>query len=157
MCCGVSKSGSPAAKLQTSWPAAARALAFASTASVGEGAMLRAQVERGGRGEDGIVSRGAHYKGSPAPNASGELLNCPIPPRPMAPSAGPGFFRRKAVEREPQQLANARVFLFGEALEHRPLVGAEAHRNLPVRVARRLAILKVKLVDRQAHNLARRL
>ena len=46
MCSGVSKSGSPAAKPQTSSPAAARALALASTASVGEGEMLRAQVER---------------------------------------------------------------------------------------------------------------
>src|SRR3954469_14806907 len=47
MCSGVSKSGSPAAKPQTSSPAAARALALASTASVGEGDTLRAQVESG--------------------------------------------------------------------------------------------------------------
>src|SRR5688572_149080 len=47
MCSGVSKSGSPAAKPQTSSPAAARALALASTASVGEGETLRAQVESG--------------------------------------------------------------------------------------------------------------
>src|SRR5258705_364368 len=47
MCSGVSKSGSPAAKLQTSSPAACRALALPSTASVGEGETLRAQVESG--------------------------------------------------------------------------------------------------------------
>ena len=47
MCSGVSKSGSPAAKPQTSSPAAASALALASTARVGEGEMFRAQVERG--------------------------------------------------------------------------------------------------------------
>src|SRR5471032_1193806 len=47
ICSGVSKSGSPAAKPQTSSPAAKRALAFASTASVGEGETLRAQVESG--------------------------------------------------------------------------------------------------------------
>src|SRR6185503_19752820 len=47
MCSGVSKSGSPAAKPQTSSPAACRALALASTASVGEGETLRAQVESG--------------------------------------------------------------------------------------------------------------
>src|SRR5476651_343473 len=46
ICAGVSKSGSPAAKPHTSSPAAAMALAFASTASVGDGEMLRAQVER---------------------------------------------------------------------------------------------------------------
>src|SRR3954468_21536461 len=47
MCSGVSKSGSPAAKPQTSSPAAWRALAFASTASVGEGETLSAQDESG--------------------------------------------------------------------------------------------------------------
>src|SRR3954468_25012679 len=47
MCSGVSKSGSPAAKPQTSSPAALRALAFASTASVGDGAIFRAHEERG--------------------------------------------------------------------------------------------------------------
>src|SRR6185436_5289513 len=50
MCSGVSKSGSPAAKLQTSSPAARRAFALASTASVGEGETLRAQVESGAGG-----------------------------------------------------------------------------------------------------------
>src|SRR5205809_700858 len=50
ICSGVSKSGSPAAKPQTSSPAAWRALAFASTASVGEGDTLRAQVESGAGG-----------------------------------------------------------------------------------------------------------
>src|SRR5882672_12230856 len=50
MCSGVSKSGSPAAKPQTSSPAAWRALARASTASVGEGETLRAQVESGAGG-----------------------------------------------------------------------------------------------------------
>src|SRR4051812_40199792 len=50
ICSGVSKSGSPAAKPQTSSPAAWRALAFASTASVGEGETLRAQVESGAGG-----------------------------------------------------------------------------------------------------------
>src|SRR6185369_10088284 len=50
ICSGVSKSGSPAAKPQTSSPAACRALAFASTASVGEGETLRAQVESGAGG-----------------------------------------------------------------------------------------------------------
>src|SRR3954466_8559435 len=50
MCSGVSKSGSPAAKPQTSSPAACRALALASTASVGEGETLRAQVESGAGG-----------------------------------------------------------------------------------------------------------
>src|SRR5437868_15550557 len=50
ICSGVSKSGSPAAKPQTSSPAACRALALASTASVGEGATLRAQVESGAGG-----------------------------------------------------------------------------------------------------------
>src|SRR4051812_37257577 len=47
MCSGVSKSGSPAAKPQTSSPAACKALALASTASVGDGETLRAQVESG--------------------------------------------------------------------------------------------------------------
>src|SRR6187549_2666762 len=50
MCSGVSKSGSPAAKPQTSSPAACRALALASTASVGEGETLRAQVDSGAGG-----------------------------------------------------------------------------------------------------------
>src|SRR5437868_8749229 len=50
MCSGVSKSGSPAAKPQTSSPAACRALAFASTASVGDGETLRAQVKSGAGG-----------------------------------------------------------------------------------------------------------
>src|SRR6186997_1074879 len=50
MCSGVSKSGSPAAKPQTSSPAAWRALALPSTASVGEGETLRAQVESGAGG-----------------------------------------------------------------------------------------------------------
>src|SRR5688572_7352979 len=50
MCSGVSKSGSPAAKPQTSSPAACRAFAFASTASVGEGETLRAQVDNGAGG-----------------------------------------------------------------------------------------------------------
>src|SRR3954466_14638688 len=50
MCSGVSKSGSPAAKPQTSSPAACRALALPSTASVGEGETLRAQVESGAGG-----------------------------------------------------------------------------------------------------------
>src|SRR5208283_996658 len=88
MCCGVSKSGSPAAKLQTSCPAAAKAFAFASTASVGDGATLRAQVERDGKGAVGIVSKGAHLKGALAPNASGELpKNDPVRP-------GPSTFQR---------------------------------------------------------------
>src|SRR5277367_5955649 len=69
MCWGVSKSGSPAAKLQTSWPAAMRAFAFESTASVGEGEMFRAQVESCGRVSVGIVCKGAHKKGPWAPNA----------------------------------------------------------------------------------------
>ena len=42
---GVSKSGSPAPNPQTSSPAALSSLAFASTANVGEGAMLLAQVD----------------------------------------------------------------------------------------------------------------
>src|SRR6185369_900630 len=50
MCSGVSKSGSPAAKPQTSSPAAAMALALASIASVGDGETLRAQVESGAGG-----------------------------------------------------------------------------------------------------------
>src|SRR5437762_2692210 len=50
MCSGVSKSGSPAAKPHTSSPAACRALARASTASVGEGETLRAQVDSGAGG-----------------------------------------------------------------------------------------------------------
>src|SRR6185503_13533062 len=50
MCSGVSKSGSPAAKPQTSSPAACRALALASTASVGDGETLRAQRESGAGG-----------------------------------------------------------------------------------------------------------
>src|SRR6185295_14305739 len=50
MCSGVSKSGSPAAKPQTSSPAAWRALALPSTARVGEGETLRAQVESGAGG-----------------------------------------------------------------------------------------------------------
>src|SRR5687767_12257653 len=50
MCSGVSKSGSPAAKPQTSSPAACSALALASTASVGDGETLRAQVESGAGG-----------------------------------------------------------------------------------------------------------
>src|SRR3954471_3275281 len=50
MCSGVSKSGSPAAKPQTSSPAACRALALASTASVGDGETLRAQVDNGAGG-----------------------------------------------------------------------------------------------------------
>jgi hypothetical protein len=75
MCWGVSKSGSPAAKLQTSAPAAIMALAFASTASVGEGAMLRAQVESGGRDGDDIGSKGVHEKDALARNARGELPN----------------------------------------------------------------------------------
>src|SRR2546423_14295497 len=50
MCSGVSKSGSPAAKPQTSSPAACRAFARASTASVGDGETLRAQVESGAGG-----------------------------------------------------------------------------------------------------------
>src|SRR6187455_1566190 len=50
MCSGVSKSGSPAAKPQTSSPAACRALALASTASVGEGETFRAQVDNGAGG-----------------------------------------------------------------------------------------------------------
>src|SRR5512143_1611608 len=44
---GVSKSGSPAAKLATSSPAASMAFAFASIASVGDGAMFWAQTESG--------------------------------------------------------------------------------------------------------------
>lgn len=44
---GVSKSGSPTPKPTTSLPAALRALALASTASVGEGATLWAQEESG--------------------------------------------------------------------------------------------------------------
>src|SRR3954464_7843223 len=51
ICSGVSKSGSPAAKLHTSCPAACNALALASTASVGDGEMFLAQVESGGSGE----------------------------------------------------------------------------------------------------------
>src|SRR4051794_7053347 len=50
MCSGVSKSGSPAAKPQTSSPAACSALALASTASVGEGETFRAQTESGAGG-----------------------------------------------------------------------------------------------------------
>src|SRR5258707_10776354 len=50
ICSGVSKSGSPAAKPQTSSPAACRALALPSTASVGEGETLRAQVDSGAGG-----------------------------------------------------------------------------------------------------------
>src|SRR4051794_3081657 len=50
MCSGVSKSGSPAAKPQTSSPAACRAFARASSASVGEGETLRAQVDNGAGG-----------------------------------------------------------------------------------------------------------
>lgn len=42
---GVSKSGSPAPKPQTSSPAAFSSFALASTASVGEGAMFVAQVD----------------------------------------------------------------------------------------------------------------
>src|SRR3954464_5246633 len=47
MNCGVSKSGSPAAKLQTSSPAASMALALASMARVGDGETLRAQTDNG--------------------------------------------------------------------------------------------------------------
>ena len=47
---GVSKSGSPAPKTQTSSPAAFNAFALASTASVGDGVILRAQLESGDGG-----------------------------------------------------------------------------------------------------------
>src|SRR4051812_7403013 len=47
MNCGVSKSGSPAAKLQTSSPAASMALAFASMARVGDGETFWAQTDSG--------------------------------------------------------------------------------------------------------------
>src|SRR4051812_24169732 len=50
ICSGVSKSGSPAAKPQTSSPAACRALALPSTASVGDGETFRAQIESGAGG-----------------------------------------------------------------------------------------------------------
>jgi hypothetical protein len=50
MCSGVSKSGSPEAKAQTSSPAAIIAFALPSTASVGEGETLRAQVDSGAGG-----------------------------------------------------------------------------------------------------------
>src|SRR5579885_2896251 len=49
---GVSKSGSPAAKLHTSSPAALSAFALASMASVGDGAIFWAQTDKG---EDGVV------------------------------------------------------------------------------------------------------
>ena len=44
---GVSKSGSPAAKLHTSSPAASMALACASMARVGDGETFRAQADSG--------------------------------------------------------------------------------------------------------------
>ena len=78
MCWGVSKSGSPAAKLQTSTPAAAMDFALASTARVGDAAMPRAHVDRGGVGEDGIGCKGLHQKRAGAPNARGDLINCPV-------------------------------------------------------------------------------
>src|SRR3954463_15782929 len=63
MCSGVSKSGSPAAKPQTSSPAACRALALPSTASVGEGETLRAQVESGAGGL--LMDKRAHERRAP--------------------------------------------------------------------------------------------
>src|SRR5688572_13347682 len=45
MCCGVSKSGSPAPKPTTSWPSAFICLAFESMASVSEGASAAARLE----------------------------------------------------------------------------------------------------------------
>src|SRR5882724_11555139 len=68
MCSGVSKSGSPAAKLHTSAPAACRALALASTASVGEGETLRAQVESGAGG--GFMDKRGTRKGREKRKAS---------------------------------------------------------------------------------------
>src|SRR5574344_1176733 len=70
---GVSKSGSPAAKPQTSLPAARRALAFASIASVGDGETLRAQVDNGaGRLFIGKTSRGNGPSVQKASRRSGE-------------------------------------------------------------------------------------
>src|SRR3954465_10834054 len=68
MCSGVSKSGSPAAKPQTSSPAACRALAFASTARVGEGETLRAQDESGAGGL--LMDKRCRRKGPVSVNAS---------------------------------------------------------------------------------------
>ena len=45
MCCGVSKSGSPAPKPTTSWPSAFICLAFESMASVSEGASAAARFD----------------------------------------------------------------------------------------------------------------
>ena len=62
--CGVSKSGSPTPKPTTSLPAALRALALASTASVGEGATLRAQEESEAR-LDIVATSGKQWEEAP--------------------------------------------------------------------------------------------
>src|ERR1019366_4760049 len=153
MCCGVSKSGSPAAKLQTSSPAAARAFALASTASVGDGEMLRAHDERGGGGCEGILVQRRPLKGPQGPERKRGAPLTASPAQAVVPSAGLRFRRREGLEREPQKLAHARVLLLSVALEHGALVRPEADGNLAVRVAGRLAALEVKLFDGKPHDL----
>ena len=65
---GVSKSGSPAAKLHTSSPAASMALALASMAKVGDGETFWAQTDSG----CGVLIR-ARNKGPVFPKASQPL------------------------------------------------------------------------------------
>src|SRR5438128_12369891 len=93
MCSGVSKSGSPAAKPQTSAPAACRALALASTASVGDGETLRAQVESGAGGwlmDKRANQRGDRSEKQAPPNHATQFVS-PSPPQMRAATAGAKF------------------------------------------------------------------
>src|SRR5579863_898814 len=86
-----------------------------------------------------------------------ERKRVPRPPtgRPRSGSAGFRLLGLKAVEREAQELTDARVLLLRVTLEHRALVGTQAHRHLAVRIAHRLAVLEIEFVDRQPDDLAR--
>jgi len=62
--------------------------------------------------------------------------------------------RRHRLEREPQQLTDARVLLPREAFQRRALIGGDAHRNLAMRIPRRFATIEIESRDGSAHDFA---
>ena len=63
-------------------------------------------------------------------------------------------FGGQRFEREPQELAHARIFLSREALQRRTLIRSDADGDLPVRIARWFAAIEIESGDCGTNDLA---
>ena len=93
-------------------------------------------------------------KASPEAARSGPDSGYDFPEGNLAPGLFCGGFGGEFLEREAEQLSDARVLGSCVPLKGGALARADAHRNLPVGIVIRVVSLEIILVEREADHLA---